>query len=71
MTEIPSCKQEGATAIETEAQNSQAHLAGTETLPAKPVHRDVACELPREVSIDVGAHRTEGGPPTQEGPRWL
>ena len=44
----------GATTVEKEAQNPLAHLAGTEPLPAKPVHRDVAQELPREVSIDVG-----------------
>ena len=68
-SETPSCleekvrKQEGQRPLKTEAQYSLAHLAGTNTLPAKPVHRDVTEELPREVSIDVGAHGAEGDPP--------
>ena len=55
----------GATTVETEAQYSLAHLAGTKPLPAKPVHRDVTEELPRELSIDVGAHGAESGPPVR------
>ena len=54
-----------ATTVETETQYSLAHLAGAKPLPAKPVHRDVTEELPREVSIDVGAHGAEGGPPVR------
>ena len=50
-----------ATTVETKTQNPLTHLTGAETMPSKPVHRNITKELPREVSIDVGAHGAEGG----------
>ena len=54
-----------ATTVETETQNPLAHFTGAEPDPTEPVHRNVTKELPREVSIDVGAHGAEGGPPVR------
>ena len=47
MTEIPSCWEENV-----RKQEGQ-----------RPLKRRLKTRWPREVSIDVGAHRTEGGPP--------